>query len=279
MNLEAITFGTAVFDLDLPLMDEISRWHQRFLYWNDEGRYFLGLDGDELFLNWNWKSGLGCFLRLRFDNLASLDLLNSVNVDGLKGTFSFLCFPPSLGMVDGSSQSISWGASSFSFSCLFSCSWIQFQHPWQSCRVRTWQRQGSPGDLSELIVNSSLLITYWFHPYLLCLDILEWTGGLKSPRISIKGSVRFSNVLRDFVIMRTLYKTTLSSNLMVILVWSSWDACTATANFLNRSSQQLRLFSEVLVMVIHLEFQNGPSHICRKFCSHRIVGIYSVNIL
>lgn len=46
VNMKAVTFGNPLLDLDLPLMNEISRYYPLFLFIHCDEQYLLGLDGN-----------------------------------------------------------------------------------------------------------------------------------------------------------------------------------------------------------------------------------------
>lgn len=92
VNLDDIVFGKTMFALFLPLMNEICQYHLRFLFRNNNGPYFLTLDGDWLDHRWNWRGGQVSFRCLHITNYAFVGVDQQERTFGISELFSRFWF-------------------------------------------------------------------------------------------------------------------------------------------------------------------------------------------
>lgn len=64
VNLYFVAFCDTMLDLNFSSLDRSSWYHPYFLFWIDDGRYFLGLSSGWKNIGWRWRGGRGLLLRL-----------------------------------------------------------------------------------------------------------------------------------------------------------------------------------------------------------------------
>lgn len=150
--------------------------------------------------------------------------------------FFFLFF---FGIKAGVLKSFSVVQFLFLFPRSCKCSWIQLQHPWQSCRVGIWPRRGTPG----------------LRPILLHLSTLELTVGKEPFWISLEVSLKLVNPRRGNVFSRTIPSIYLSNETWLRRFHSAGFGCVDLWLFL------------VLALPLILIF-------CGQFCSGVVTGSF-----